>query len=265
MRRGDTDDIWIWDDLNKNIRRLTFNESSSFPLWTIDGQRIAFTMDNEDGRGIYWRAVNGMGGDDLIAMGSGAGFWPSAWSVDGKTLVTTEFMAGSGLNIGSISMEEDHSHKPLLQKEYGELQPQISPDGKWMAYTSSESGEEEIYVRPFPDVDEGQWQVSKDGGTSPLWSHDGEELFYRKGDEVIAVSVETEPTFNTVKSETLFRGNYVYISAPDFHPWDIHPDGKRFLMIKDSLDDTSTEGGLKPGINIILNWFEDLKQKVPVP
>ena len=161
-------------------------------------------------------------------------------------------------------MEGDHPYKPLLQKEYTEFQPQISPDGKWMAYVSSESGNREIYVRPFPDVDKGRWQVSKDGGDSPLWSPDGKELFYRKNDEVIAVSVETEPIFKTVKSETLFQKNYVSRTGQHFTPWDIHPDGKRFLMMKESTGDETTKETLRPTINIVANWFEELKQRVPM-
>jgi len=262
---GAKSDIWIWDVVNKNMPRLTFNENSGYPLWTLDGQRISFLMGNEDGTGIYWRAANGIGGDELIGTGPGMASWPSAWSADGKTLITTDYVGGASImDIGSLSMEEDHSHKPLLQEEYVEFQPQISPDGRWMAYSSIESKGMEIYVRPFPDVDKGKWQVSKDGGDSPLWSPDGKELFYRKNDEVIAVLIETEPTFKTVKSETLFRGNYITIGVPDWHPWDIHPDGKRFLMMKDSGDDTSSEKASRPRINIIANWFEELKERVPV-
>ena len=87
--------------------------------------------------------------------------------------------------------------------------------------------------------------------------------FYRKGDEVIAVSVETEPTFETLKSVTLFRDRYVPASQPNYHPWDVHPDGKRFLMMKESTGDASTEESQHSRINIVLNWFEELKQKVP--
>jgi serine/threonine protein kinase/Tol biopolymer transport system component len=260
---GDKSDIWIWDVVNKNMPRLTFNENSDYPLWTLDGQRIAFMSGDE--RAVYWRAADGTGNDELIGSGPGLGTIPYAWSVEGKTLVTTVWAGGTNINIGSISMEGDHPYKPLLQEEYREFQPQISPDGKWMAYASNESGNREIYVRPFPDVDKGRWQVSKDGGDSPLWSPDGKELFYRKNDEVIAVSVETEPIFKTVKSETLFQKNYVsrtLILHPN--PWDIHPDGKRFLMMKESTGDETTKETSRPTINIIANWFEELKQRVPV-
>ena len=132
-----------------------------------------------------------------------------------------------------------------------------------MAYTSYESGKNEIYVRPFPDVDKGRWQVSTDGGDSPLWSPTSQEIFYRKDNAVMAVSVETEPTFKPGKAEILFRGPYVLLGTGEGHPWDITPDGKRFLMMKEAGSTSSATGGPRK-ISIVLNWFEELKARVPV-
>jgi len=134
-----------------------------------------------------------------------------------------------------------------------------------MAYESDESGKMEIYVRPFPEVDKGgRWQVSVAGGETPLWSRDGRELFYRNGDSVIAVAVQTEPVFKPGKLEVLFQGKYVPSSMENGIMWDVHPDGKRFLMMKEA------ESASKPApapdsrkIVIVLNWFEELKQRVP--
>jgi eukaryotic-like serine/threonine-protein kinase len=165
-----------------------------------------------------------------------------------------------------MSMESDQKWRLLLQEKYGEIQPEISPDGQWMAYASDESGWNEIYVRPFPEVDRGRWQVSTAGGDSPLWSPNGRELFYRNSDAVMAVAIETEPTFRAGKPETLFRGTYTSWSfTVEDHPWDISPDGKRFLMMKEAASagkPAAAEGPRK--INIVLNWFEELKQRVPV-
>ena len=152
----------------------------------------------------------------------------------------------------------------LLQESYSENQPKVSPDGRWIAYTSDESRRNEIYVRSFPDVDKGRWQVSTNGGDSPLWSPDGRELFYRSGDAVMAVSVKTEPSFSIVGTpQILFQGTYVRTSGQESTPWDISPDGKRFLMIKEP--EISTAAGPQPRIDIVLNWFEELKERVPVP
>jgi serine/threonine-protein kinase len=158
-----------------------------------------------------------------------------------------------------LSIEGDRAHKTLLQANYSENEPRISPDGRWMAYASDESRKNEIYVRPFPDVNKGRWQVSTNGGETPLWSPDGRELFYLNGDAVMAVAVATKPTFNIVGTpQILFRGTYV--PSREHDTWDIAPDGKRFLMMKEA---GVTAGGGPRKINIVVNWFEELKQRVP--
>jgi hypothetical protein len=143
-----------------------------------------------------------------------------------------------------------------------------------VAYTSDESGQAEIYVRPFPDVDSGKWQVSTAGGRSPLWSPDGRELFYRNGDAAMAVSVRIEPSFSAEAPKTLFRGRYLSLSnirAPLLlNSWDISPGSKRFLMIKPPTAAAkpsageSTASAPQPKIIVVLNWFKELKERVPV-
>jgi eukaryotic-like serine/threonine-protein kinase len=144
----------------------------------------------------------------------------------------------------------------LLQDNSNEICPKISPDGRWIAYASDESGKYEVYVRPFPDVNKGKWQASTSGGLYPLWSPNGGELFYHNGDSLMAVAVETKPIFKPGKAELLSQGKY----APS---WDISPDGKRFLMMKESGATTSEAEGPRK-INVVLNWFEELKRRVPV-
>ena len=119
--------------------------------------------------------------------------------------------------------------------------------------------------RPFPEVNKGRWQVSTSGGDSPLWSKDGRELFYRGADSVMAVAVQTEPTFKPGKPGALFRGTYVGLSVMDIHTWDIGPDGKRFLMMKGPLPQLSAPAAASGPrkITIVLNWLEELKQRVP--
>ena len=162
-------------------------------------------------------------------------------------------------------MEGDHKFKPLLKDNYNEFQPRISPNGRWMAYVSDESGKNEVYVRPFPEVDGGRWQISTSGGDSPLWSPGGRELFYRNGDAVMAVPVKTDPSFSLETPKTLFHGTYVSFGVQgnrtELNPWDISPDGKRFLMVKQP--DALAYGGPRK-INIVVNWLEELKQRVPV-
>ncbi len=161
-------------------------------------------------------------------------------------------------------MEGDHALRPLLTGRQHERNPRISPDGRWMAYCSNESGQMEVYVRAFPEVEKGgRWQVSPGGGENPLWSPDGKELYYRGGESVMAVSVKTEPVFSRETPKMLFRGPYVSPSYQFlgllYNSWDLSPDGKHFLMMKEAGATQPTGDGPRK-INIVMNWTEELKR-----
>ena len=133
----------------------------------------------------------------------------------------------------------------------------FSPDGNWLAYVSNESGSNEVYVQPYPGPG-GKRQISTDGGAEPVWARDSGELFYRDGSQMIAVDITTEPTFSAGTPRLLFEGNY-QVSTAVIANYDITPDGQRFLMIQDGEE----QEGAATQINVVLNWFEELKQKVP--
>jgi Tol biopolymer transport system component len=261
------ENIHIWEPAGENLRQLTFGKGTDTqPLWTPDGKRIVFLSDRDGKYAIYWKAADGTGAVDALSSAPDMNLFPWSWAENGSTLVTVQSSdLSADFHIGTLSMEGDRISKSLIKKEHVVVHPKISPDGRYMAYMSAESRQYEIYVCPFPDVTEGKWQVSEGGGMSPLWSPDGKELFYltRTGDAVMAVQVETEPTFRHAKPKEIFRGNYVtgYRENPE---WDISPDGKRFLMIK-----PLTETGEEPTeqeqsrIIIVQNWFEELKERVP--
>jgi serine/threonine-protein kinase len=263
-------DIWIWDLLRKTLTPLTLDGASGFPLWTPDSKRIVFSVDSEEiDDGVCWKAADGTGEVEPVGSAPGLDIFPLSWSGDGKALILSAYDSSlesrNTWDIGMLLMEGDHKYKPLLSGKYKECQPQTSPDGRWLAYTSDESGKDEIYVRAFPEVDKGRWPVSTGGGANPLWSPDSRELFYRNGDAVMAVSIKTEPSFTLETPKVLFTGTYV--SHSDLGTaWDISPDGKRFLMIKPPASTAAapTAAGPRPKINIVLNWLEELKQRVPV-
>jgi serine/threonine protein kinase len=262
---GDNQDIWIWDIVRETMTRLTFFEGQDIqPIWTPDGNRIVFFSAREEG-GVYWKNADGTGEAEFFGSVPDRLLFPWCFSKDGSSLINGELIGEDRMDIGMLLMEGDHEHKPLLTEEYVEMQPKISPDGRWMAYTASESDNWGVYVRPFPDVNKGKWQVSPDIGIGPLWSPDGKELFYRSPDGIMAVPVDTEPTFKLGKPKVLFPDTYISLLGGGFegHAWDIHPDGKRFLMMKLGAVG-STEETSRPNINIVLNWFEELKQRVPV-
>jgi eukaryotic-like serine/threonine-protein kinase len=263
--------IWIWDIPHKTPTKLTFDQDGDFnPIWTPDGNRIVFRSSRGGGfGGVYWKSAAGIGEDELLASKPDRTILPWSFSRDGKTLALMELsIAPLGLDIGILSMEGKREIKELLQEKNLELEPKISPDGRYMAYQSDESSKGEIYVRSFPDVNKGKWQVSNSGGHSPLWSPDGRELFYHSGDTIMAVDVETAPTFKRGNPKTLFQGTY---SSAPFQkvvstPWDIHPNGKKFLMIKPAASASATPTAASPQqkITIVVNWIDELKQRVPV-
>jgi serine/threonine protein kinase/Tol biopolymer transport system component len=256
-------DIYIYDLVRGTKTRWTFDEASDFlPIWTPDGKRIIFGSERAERQSIFGKASDGTGKVEQIASVPKGWMWPISLSNDGNTLLFGQYVdASSGsYNIGMLSMQEDH-HTPklLLQEKYDEQDPMVSPDGRWLAYRSNESGRFDVFVRPFPEVNAGgKWQVSTDGGMDPLWSPDGKELFYRSGNAVMAVSVETSPSFRLGTPKKLFEGSY--------SGWDIRPDGRRFLLVKEA--ESTGKGFTQRGprkINIVLNWTEELKQRVPVP
>ena len=262
-------DICVWSLARKTLTRLTFDPAEEdFPLWSPDGKRIAFYSLREGNSGVYLKAADGTGSDELLMPSSIAQVYPGSWSGDGKTLLTQESASATmDFYIGALPLGGERKWKLLLQERHMVVQPRISSNGRWLAYTSNESGRNEIYVHPYPDVSTGKWQVSTEGGDSPLWSQDGHELFYRNGDEVMAVPVKTDPSFSMETPKILFKGTYVTanfnMGTLELNPWDISPDGKHFLMMKESGANASAGEGPRK-INVVLNWFEELKQRVPV-
>lgn len=252
--------IWIWDFVRRNMTRLTSNKEAEFsPLWTPDGKKIAFLSQRND-LGVYIRAADGTGEEEKFGSVSNASIvLLSSWSGDGKTLILDELTEETSFDVRELS-RGDHSSKPLLNGNYAEANARISPDGRWIVYLSEEeSGQREVYVRSYPDVNKGKWKISNNGGQEPRWSPNGRELFYRRGqDAMMVVAFETEPTFKPGIPRELFRGHYYSLFG---HNWDLSPDGNRFLMIKEAVS-AATEAPRR--IHIVLNWFEELKQRVPV-
>ena len=147
-----------------------------------------------------------------------------------------------------------------MHTTFNERDAEVSPDGRWVAYGSNESGQSEVYVRPFPDVDGGHWQVSTGGGTRPLWARSGRELFYLvEPGRMMAVSIPPGPTFAAGKPQVVFEGRYFTGGGRSF---DVSPDGRRFLMIKDARG-TRAEAPSPPQIVVVQNWTDELKRLVP--
>ena len=145
-----------------------------------------------------------------------------------------------------------------LQTTFAEMRPRVSPDGRWMAYVSDESGAPEVYVRPYPNVDEGKWLISRSGGDHPLWSRDGDELFYLGRDSMMAVSVRTDPTFRSGEPVALFGTGGFFIHTTGVQPYDVAPDG-RFLMMRTRLQSEFSS------LVVVDHWRDQLQRLAPTP
>jgi len=252
------DDVWIYDLEREVLTRLTFDPADDHtPVWTPDGQRIVFDSGRTGGaHNLFWKAADGTGQvERLTTSPNYTGAY--SFSPDGKSLVHRDAGTTSTWNLHVLSMEGEFSSQPLLGSEFVERSAAISPSGRFIAYESNESGRQEVYVRPFPNVDDGKWQISRDGGTEPIWAPRGQELFYRNGEAMMVVGIKTEPTFTAGSPVVLFTGRYS--RGGGFVNYDISPDGQRFLMIKAADEEEGQQGQ----INVVLNWFEELKRLVP--
>jgi serine/threonine protein kinase len=258
-------DIYIWDLNGKApLRRITNDPAEdSSPLWTIDGKQIVFISRREGSVGIYLKNADGMGDVKLVSSVSNRGAFLSSWSADGKEVVLEEYLDDDKNGISTVSIDGEHKKKILLEEDFIVANPHVSPNGQWMAYLSWRSGSNNIWVRSFPEVNTFWREIS--AGKEPKWSPDGKELYYRSGQEVgegfmMVVAVKPEPVFESGIPKELFRDTYFSARS---HNWDFDPEGKRFLMLKNAVSDDSTSETPRK-INVVLNWFEELKEKVPV-
>jgi eukaryotic-like serine/threonine-protein kinase len=250
--------VWLYDLARDTLTRVTFQGSLNYnPAWTPDGNRILFQSPGDGpGTGSFWQLADGSGGLEQLPGGFGN---PNSWTPDGRVIAgtsTPNSVTGSGFDIMLLRLGNPESER-FLQSPFNEGAPSFSPDGRWLAYASDESGRYEIYVNAYPGPG-GKYQISTEGGTEPLWNRNGRELFYRSGDKMMAVDITTQPSFSAGKATVLFQSQYQTNPTMNAN-YDVSSDGQRFLMLKPA----SAQEAAPTQINIVLNWFEELKQKVP--
>jgi eukaryotic-like serine/threonine-protein kinase len=255
-------DIWIWDLTRKTFERFTLDPAGNpVPAWSRDGRRLAFGSDRFGVTNIFWQAADGSGEVEQL-LKSDRIQMPLTFAPDGRLLFSAD-VAGHGRDVHALSLDGSHRVEPILYSEANDLTAEVSPDGRWIVYDSDESGQYEVYVRPYPKAySGGRWQISSNGGRQPMWSHDGREIFYRDFDGGMhAASVNLDPTFKPGPVASLFP-NADYIgggASASARSYDVSHDGRRFLMIKVKPDPVATA----PSIVVVLNWFEELKRAVP--
>jgi dipeptidyl aminopeptidase/acylaminoacyl peptidase len=263
-------DIWTWDFARRTLERMTSGPASElFPVWTPDGRWLLFASLRAGG-GIYRQPADIPSDVERLTTAPSVQV-PHSFSPDGSQLVLTQVNSKTkGRDLFLLTVDGFTPHvagagraQPLLQLPFASvMNGEISPDGHWLAYQSNESNQDEIYVRPFPAVGDGRWPISTGGGSQPLWARNGRELFYRHGNSLLSVPVETATTFRAGTPTTVFEGKY--LSPPvglAGRTYDVSRDGQRFLMIKDAL--AGDPNAATASIVVVLNWTEELKRLVP--
>jgi serine/threonine-protein kinase len=251
--------IWVKQLDRGPFTRLTFGGQDRRPAWSPDGRAVAFIRDSVNTSAVFGRPADGSAPDALLAR-IDRQVQEVTWSPDGRWLVlrTDNGAAGAGDLVG-VRISGDTTPVPLVASEFTELHPAISPDGRWLAYTSNESGTNEVYVRPFPSTSGGRWQVSNGGGQAPVWSRDGRELYFTDAPgNLVAAGVRTSPGFEVGELRRLFDASGFTLDA--FHQaYDVLPDGRGFTFLRER---RSGQAASAPAIVYVENWFADLRERM---
>jgi len=259
-------DIWTFDLSRGALMRQTFEaEEDETPMWSPDGQWIAYASTRGSQRTVFRRRADGSGAEETLSSAP----LPTHnhvedWSSDGRMLLigTAEALTGQA-DLTVLPIDGDRTPKPLLRTRFSESRARVSPDGRWVAYVSDESGRGEVYVQAFPSL-QGKWQVSTGGGVQPVWSRQGSELFYRGQGSLMSVGISSAASFSPGVPRKLFDdrfyGSYTPAGEGGHTNYDVSPDGRRFLMVKDVADDQTS---VAPQIVVVQNWFEELRRLVP--
>ena len=254
---GLTNDIWFYEvDRGVSTRLAIDGTNENYPVWSPDGASIAFAANKTGERfAIYRKAANGAGPQELLLSDAANDLRPRSWSPDGKFLL---FDNGASTptptrrDLWVLPLDGERKAVPVVQEPGAQMSGQFSPNGRWIAYSSDESGRSEVYVVPFPGPGD-KVRISSDGGQEPQWRRDGKELFYTNRTTLFAVSVNGEgPKFEVVSEKTLFPS--MFAGPPTVNRYAPSADGQRFLM------NVLPESTVVAPITVVVNWTAGLKK-----
>jgi WD40-like Beta Propeller Repeat len=258
---GGKANIWKYEWERDTMTPLTFTPAMDWvPEWSPDGKHIVFASTRHGGsENLYWMRADGAG-ETVRLTESENQQYPTSFSPDGKRLAFVELNPQTNFDIGTLALEEvesDHPKpgkpEPFLVTPFNESGPRISPDGRWLAYQSDESGGNEVYVRPFPGPG-GRWQISTGGGDRPVWSRKSQELFYRSNEGMMVAGY-------TTNGEAFLRSKpRLWVAKADLgNFFDLAPDGKRFVVVQ---PEVSEKKGPQH-VMFLLNFFDELRRRAP--
>jgi serine/threonine-protein kinase len=249
--------IWIKRlDRGRSIKLTVNMKDNGMPAWTPDGKSVTFSSTDATGATDLWTQRADGSAQAAMQVHAKSNLYNARWSPDGKWLLYQTDIASPGAgDILAIRPEVDTVPVPVVATRFSEISPALSPDGRWLAYTSNETGADEIYAVPFPNTGTTKWAISAGGGTEPVWSHRGSELFYRDASgNLVAVEVNTSPTFSLGRATVLFPA--ARFTSARFNPqYAVAPDDRRFLMIR------PLENSTPDKLIVVENWFEELKSR----
>ncbi len=254
-------DIWLMELSRGTTSRLTFDASqhNSSPIWSPDGNQMVFGSLRGGKWGLYRKPSNNAVSDERL-IESDVQVLPMSWSPDGDSIVYEQGNSLTSFDLWMLPLTGDRMPTPMLHTQFIESRGQISPNGKWLAYQSNETGRTEVYVQGFPSGT-GKWQVSANGGQSARWRRDGRELFYMNvpGGMLVAMDVKADAsTFEMGTPRELFNTGLSQPAAHlgRYHPYAVSPDGQRFLIPRP----TSTFTETTSPIVVVLNWADGIKR-----
>jgi eukaryotic-like serine/threonine-protein kinase len=258
---GSNHDIYVYDFRNGVLSNLTTDGVSHWPIWTPDGKSIGYRS-GPMGRFQLWQIPADRSGPPQRVAADGLSQSAESYSPDGKAIAYTVSAQGTPVKIAVLPLDAGAKPQPLDDTRYAQGSPKFSPDGRWIAYCAAESGKPQVYVKAFPGPGP-KIQISNDGGTDPVWKRTGGELFYRRDDSMMAVSVSTTPAFSAGRPQELWKGHYSPgMSSSCGGPgltssnYDVTPDGQHFLMIKDDDQDSVTSDR----VIVVQAWDDELRR-----
>jgi Tol biopolymer transport system component len=249
-------DIWVFDLAQRTETRVTFDTSATWPVWSPDGRQIVYTRFVE-GTGafparLYLVPADGSGSPRPLADKPGQ--WRATeFEPGGRGIVYSGHASAQGKEeIWRLGLDSGATPVQVLANGFNNGAPSLSPDGRWLAYTSDESGRSEVYVRSYPGQG-GRWQVSLDGGTEPIWSPKGSEIFYRKGDDMMAAGVRSGSAIEITGRSRLFTGAYQTAGFFD-QDYAVSGDGRQFVLVEPLV-------GVRQSLVVTLNWFDERRRR----